>query len=598
MAQTLDISQAPFDRLTPTEAEEARAALDIGYFRPAETIIARDSAPGSLFILIKGSVEERAGDEIVSLRGPGDCFDSRALVQGGGSNAFFAREETLCHLLPRPLALRLINRNPRFAAFFYLDISRKLDAAARAAEEARLSPMVRARVRELRLQPAEFVGASETIECVARKMSELGAKALLVSDGERVGIVTKTDLADAAILRRLPLESPVGGIAQYKVIAVEGGDFVSRAVMQMTKHNKRRVVVIDHGEYVGILEDIDLLSFFAGNSRLVAQRIDRAGSVHELAPIANEILAQVRVLRRQGVKFEVVSEIVSDLNRHLLAKLFRFVAPESIVSRGCLIVMGSEGRGEQTVRTDQDNGLILSEPVPEADLKAFRAALSGALERFGFPPCPGDVMVSNPAWSKPMEDFRADFRRWLTLRDEDAYLNLAIFYDAEAVAGDPALLATIKSELVEMIAHEPVMLAHFARAADSFPSPIGFFNNLVTSKQQGDALDLKKGGIFPIVHGVRSLAIERKLMETNTVERIEKLVEAGALGFEFGRELTEALRYLMTLKLDAQLHEIHGSSLVRPAELSTMERDLLRDALQIVKKFREMLRRHFNLAMF
>jgi len=220
MAQSLDISQAPFDRLTPTEAEEARAALDIGYFRPGETIIARDSAPGSLFILIKGSVEERDGDEIVSLRGPGDCFDSRALVQGGGSNGFFAREETLCHLLPRALALKLINRNPRFAAFFYIDISRKLDAAARAAEEARLSPMMRARVRELRLQPAEVVGASETIECVARKMSELGAKALLVSDGDRVGIVTKTDLADAAILRRLPLESPVGGIAQYKVIGV------------------------------------------------------------------------------------------------------------------------------------------------------------------------------------------------------------------------------------------------------------------------------------------------------------------------------------------------------------------------------------------
>ena len=104
--------------------------------------------------------------------------------------------------------------------------------------------------------------------------------------------------------------------------------------------------------------------------------------------------------------------------------------------------------------------------------------------------------------------------------------------------------------------------------------------------------------MFPIVHGVRSLAIERKLMETNTAERIEKLVEAGALGFEFGRELTEALRYLMTLQLDAQLHEVGGSSLVRPAELSTMERDLLRDALQIVKRFREMLRRHFNLAMF
>lgn len=598
MAQSFDITQAPFDRLTASEAEAARAALDIGYFRPGETIIARDGAADSLFVVIKGAVEEREGDEAVSLRGPGDSFDSRALIQGGGNNAFVAREETLCHLLPRAMALRLINRNPRFAAFFYLDISRKLDAAARANEEARMSPMMRARVRDLRLQPPEEIDASQSIEAAAWRMSELDAKALLVRDGDRVGIVTKTDLADAAILRRLPLEAAVGGIAQYKLIAVNSEDFVSRAVMQMTKYNKRRVAVAQGGEYIGILEDIDLLSFFAGNSRLIAQRIDRAGSAHELAPLANEIQNQIRLLRRQGVKFEVVSEIVSDLNRHLLAKLFRLIAPDSIARKGCLIVMGSEGRGEQTVRTDQDNGLILSEPVPESDLAAFREAFSSALERFGFPPCPGNVMVSNPVWSKSIDEFRGDFRLWLTLRNEDAYMNLAIFYDAEAVAGDAELLLSTKAELVEMIAKEPIMLGHFARAADSFPSPIGLFNNLVTSKEHGDALDLKKGGIFPIVHGVRSLAIQNKLMETSTAARIEKLSEKGALGREFSRELTEALRYLMTLKLDQQLNEVEGSSLVRPAELSTMERDLLRDSLQIVKKFREMLRRHFNLQMF
>ena len=106
MAQAFDISHAPFDRLSPTEAEAVRAALDIGYFRPGETIIARDGAPDSLFIVIKGAVEEREGADVVSMRGPGDCFDSRALVQGGGSNAFVAREETLCHLLPRDVALR------------------------------------------------------------------------------------------------------------------------------------------------------------------------------------------------------------------------------------------------------------------------------------------------------------------------------------------------------------------------------------------------------------------------------------------------------------------------------------------------------------
>ena len=207
-------------------------------------------------------------------------------------------------------------------------------------------------------------------------------------------------------------------------------------------------------------------------------------------------------------------------------------------------------------------------------------------------------MVVNPLWSKTIEDYRADIRRWLALPDEHAHMNVAILYDAEAVAGDAALLRRVKLELVEAVSGERAYLAHFARAVDAFPTPIGLFNNLLTSKDQGDAVDLKKGGIFPIVHGVRSLAIEHGLLETGTAARIARLAELGALTPDFARELTQALHYLMTLRLDGQLAEAASASLVRPAELSSMERDLLRDAFQIVKQLREIIRRHFNLAMF
>ncbi|MGD1015442.1 MAG: putative nucleotidyltransferase substrate binding domain-containing protein [Roseiarcus sp.] len=598
MAETFDAANAPFDRLSPSEVDAARAALDIGYFRPGETIIARGGAPDCLFVVIKGCVEERDGEELIALRGPGDCFDSRAVVQGGGSNAFVAREETLCNLLPRDVTLRLINRNARFAAFFYRDISRKLDAATREEETARLSPTFDARVRDLPLHRAVFVEAADSIERAARKMREVDAKALFVRDGERVGIITGTDLSNAAILKRLPIETTVAGETQYNVVSVAPNDFVSMALLQMTKHNKRRVAVLDDGRYVGIVEDVDLLSFLAGNSQLVAARIDRASSVAELAVAAGGIEGQTRMLRRQGVKIEVVAEIVSDLNRRLLAKLFAVVASPAIHDRGCLIVMGSEGRGEQTFRTDQDNGLILSAPAPDDELQGFRVAFSGALESFGFPPCPGNVMVVNPAWSKTIDDYRADIRRWLAMPDERAHMNVAILYDAEAVAGDAELLRRTKSELIEAVSGERAYLAHFARAVDAFPTPIGLFSHLVAAKGQGDALDLKKGGVFPVVHGVRALAIERGLLETGTSARIARLAELGALTPHFARELTQALRYLMTLRLDAELAEAPSGGLAAPSELSSMERDLLRDAFQIVKRLREIVRRHFNLAMF
>lgn len=593
MALGFDPTLAPFDRLTASQVETVRAALDIGYFRPGEAILQKGAAPEHLFIVMKGHVEEREGEEVIAILGPGDAFDARALIQGGGGPAFVASEETLCYLLPRETAMRLIAENPRFAAFFYTEISRKLEAMAAESDDARFGATMQAKLGELHLTPAVFVEANDSIEHATRTMTEADCKAVFVENGERVGIVTATDLAQAAILRKLPLSSPIGPVATYTVVSCDIGEFVVAALLKMTRHNKRRIAVSRKGIYVGVLEDIDLLGFVAGGSQLVGARIDRARTLDDLKTAAGEIDRQTRMLRRQGVRIDVVAEIVSDLNRRLIARAFRLIAPRGVAEKGCLIVMGSEGRGEQTVRTDQDNGLILSEAVAPAELDSFRADFTAALESFGFPPCPGDVMVRNPQWSKPLDEWRADIRGWVAAPSEAAHMNIAILFDAEAVAGDPDLLRNVKAELVAAMRGERARLAHFARAVEQFATPIGLFNTLV-----GGALDLKKGGIFPIVHGVRALALEQGLMETNTAARIAALAELGALDKGFARELTQSLYCLMTLKLDGALGLGAKGARVDPGALTGMDRDLLRDALRIVKQFKDMMRRHFNLAMF
>ena len=447
---------------------------------------------------------------------------------------------------------------------------------------------------------AAFIDAGDTIEAAGHLMREIDSNALLVRDGKRIGIITGMNLSKAVVLRRKSIQTPVREFAHFDVVTLRPDDFVSSALVLMTKCNKRRLAVHDGERYVGILEDIDVLGFLAGSAQVVAGRIDRASSLDDLAIASREIEAQVRTLRRQGVKVEVIGEIVSDLNQRLFSRLFEMVAPAEFRTSGCLIVMGSEGRGEQTMRTDQDNGLILPGPVDHATLDTFRADFSGALADFGFPPCPGNVMVRNPVWSKPLSNYLADFRRWVTLPDDDSHMNVAIFYDARAVAGDAQLLAKAKATLIDMIRGEQVYLAHFARAVDAFATPIGLFNNLITSEGKGDALDLKKGGIFPIVHGIRSLAIEHGLLETATDKRIVRLREIGVLQADLARELSQALQFLLMLRLDGQLAASAGTSgsLVRPSSLSSMERDLLRDAFHVVKRFREFVRRHFNLGMF
>jgi len=600
MPNAFDATNPPFDRLTSQELSTLRAALDIAYFRPRETIIAQNAPASALFVVIKGTVEERDGSDLLALLGPKDSFDSRALLHGKSGHAFVAREETLCYTCSKGVTLGLIQSNPRFASFFYREISHKLDELVRDEEERRYGSLMRARVSELFLHPPVFIDASDAIEAAGHLMREIDSNALFVRDGDRIGIITGMNLSKAVVLRRHPIETPVREFAHFDVVTLRPDDFVSTALLLMTKHNKRRVAVHDGKRYVGILEDIDLLGFLAGSAQVVAGRIDRASNQEDLAIAARETAAQVRTLRRQGVKVEIVGEVISDLNGRLFSRLFEIVAPAEIRTSGCIIVMGSEGRGEQTVRTDQDNGLVLAGPVDKTALDTFRSDFSGALGDFGFPPCPGNVMVRNPVWSKPLSDYQKDFRHWVALPDEAAHMNVAIFYDARAVAGDAQLLTTAKTALIDMSRGEQVYLAHFARAVDAFATPIGLFNNLVTSEGNGDALDLKKGGIFPVVHGIRSLALEHGLLETATDKRIARLSDMGVLQAGFARELSQTFRFLLTLRLDGQLAASAGSSgtLVRPSSLSSMERDLLRDAFQVVKQFRGLIRHHFNLGMF
>jgi CBS domain-containing protein len=600
MPNAFDATNPPFDRLTLPEVERLRAALDIAYFRPGETIIAQHAPASALFVVIKGTIEERDDRDLLALLGPKDSFDSRALVHGKSGYAFLAREETLCYVIPKAMTLDLIQSNPRFASFFYREISHKLDELTRDEEERRYGSVMRARVAELFLHPPAFIDASDSIEAAGHLMHEINSNTLFVRDGERTGIITGMNLSKAVVLRRQSIEMPVRELAHFDVVTLRPDDFVSSALVLMTKHNKRRVAVHDGERYIGILEDIDLLGFLAGSAQIIAGRIDRASVKDDLVIAAREITTQVRTLRRQGVRVEVVAEVVSDLNRRLLSRLFEMLAPGEIRTSGCLIVMGSEGRGEQTVRTDQDNGLILAGQVDKATLDTFRADFSAALTEFGFPPCPGNVMVRNPAWSKPLPEYLVDFRRWVALPDEAAHMNVAIFYDACAVAGDERLLTTAKATLIELIRGEQAYLAHFARAVDAFAIPIGLFNNLITSEGNGDALDLKKGGIFPIVHGVRSLSIEHGLLEVATDKRIARLRDIGVLQADFARELTQTFQFLLMLRLDTQLAASAGNSgtLVRPSSLSSMERDLLRDAFQVVKQFRELIRHHFKLGVF
>ncbi len=603
MSKSFDFSHAPYDRLIESERRQFREALDIVFFPAGHTVIRDGEVPESLYIVIKGFVEERDGGEIVAMYGPHDTFDSKALVAEAPRHAFVVREEAICYQVPTGLVLALTEANAAFGAFFRQTISEKLGALAMRIDNRELQSLMMARVRQAYLHPPLYVHATMAIYDATALMKSQMANALLVRAGDEFGIVTAMGMLDAVLLRNHPFEAPIGAIANFDLVTVDADDFLFNALVLLTKHRLRRLVVMDGQEILGLLEEIDLLSFFSNHSHIVALRVARAETTQELKQASDSVVNLIDVLHANGVKIGFIAQVVNELTRQIFSRLFEMLAPPELAANSCLIVMGSEGRGEQIMKTDQDNALIIRDGIEVPELDRFRHDFTEALLDFGYPPCPGNIMVSNPVWSKPLNAFRDDLKRWILTPDEEAPLNLAIFYDAVAVAGDDTLLEQAKAEMFQLLGNNDAFYHHFARAINSFDTPLGmFFNLVVTRGSQGDVLDLKRGGVFPVVHGARSLALAHRLPETNTVDRLRRLQNLGLFERSFAEEVIDAFNYLQSLRLHVRLDKARigqpADNLVRPNQLTTLERDLLKESLFVVKKFKEFVSYHFKLSVF
>ncbi|MBX9266580.1 putative nucleotidyltransferase substrate binding domain-containing protein [Chromobacterium violaceum] len=597
-----DLSQPPFDNLTPDERDALEARADIVYFPDDAQIIGPGQPIDALYMVIKGVVRELADDETLGRCHVRDVFDARALVAGRASSRFVAEEEALLLALPREAVLALTGSNPRFGAYFYAGVAEKMGLLAQRAGARELQTLLSATVRDVGCRQPVFVDASDSIRDAARAMKEQRSKSVLVRGDGKLGIFTTTDCRDV-ILDGVDSAEAVGRHCSYQLLCVERDDFLFNALLLMTQRNLRRLVVTENGEAVGILAQVDVLSYFSNHSHLIAQRLDRAADLDELAAVAGQIDRLVRILSGHGVRPQQLGRLVQALNARLFARAWRMIAPSRLAETSCLLVMGSEGRGEQILKTDQDNALLLpdGEDFPEA--AACCEAFSAALARFGYPPCPGGVMVSNPHWRLTRSEMRDRIHHWLTRPDGEGMMQLAIFCDAESVCGDASLLADCRGYLQAKLQDDAGFFSRFARAVEQFDTPLGPFSRLRTRERDGrELLDLKKGGIFPLVHGLRALALENGIAAPSSADRARLLAAAGKLEAGLADDIQEALAFLSQLRLEHGLKRLDAGqspdNLIEPEALSTLERDLLKDALAVAKRFKTQLRHHYRLGSF
>ena len=604
MPNAFNFSASPFDCLSPEEQALVKNSVDIAYYPEGAVVLGVGDAPQHLFVIIKGYVTQHEGDEVVASYGPDDCFDGRALVAGRSSSRFVVAEELVAYQLARASVQELIARNANFGALLFADLGNKLSALAQRAEQHELQSLLMARVDQAFLRPAHRVDAATDVVSVARLFQEQRCTSVLVTglaqaqDG--LGIFTANSL-QRAILDGRPLHTlTVGELASHPVVSVRASDTIGDAMAVLLRARVHRLIVRNEdGEILGLLRALDLFSFVANQSHLISVQIEQAQDLNALAQASEHITRLVGVLFRGGTRVGLMAQLVQQLNARLFERAWHMIAPPELVAHSCLFVMGSEGRGEQLLKTDQDNGLVLRDGYePPPDLQDICTRFSQALQSFGYPECPGGIMVCHSAWRAPVSVWNERVRDWLLRPEGDSLMHLAIFLDAHAVAGDVALLAQVRQRIVQLANDSDALVARFALAIDAFGSPAGWWNRLL-GLGEDEPVNLKKAGIFPIVHGVRSLALARRILATGTGERIEALVADGTLDANLGQELLQGLHFLMGLRLQAGLAELQlkreVTGNVNPQRLSTLERDLLKDALSAVKRFKAFLHQRLRL---
>ncbi|WNL11923.1 putative nucleotidyltransferase substrate binding domain-containing protein [Aliarcobacter cryaerophilus] len=596
----------PFNNLNTFELDDLVEDLDIVYFKANSIVQAQDSNPEFLYFVLKGLIQEINDDEVLSVYSKGEIFDSVSLIKNHSKNSFVAIEESICYALKKERFMQILSSNQQLENYFFQSISDKLNNNILNEKNKDMANIMIAKVKDAKVHKAVIVDTNKTIYEAAKIIKQEKIPTLLLKDEDgEMYIVTDSDFRQKVILNRMDYDDLVVKIASKGLIYINEDDFLFNAQLQMAKHGLKRVVVKnDHDEIVGILDQISLSSFFATNTFAVSNQIINAETLDELKEASHSFIKIIKSLNAKGVKIEFISKLINQLNKKLLDKLYKILAPKELIGKSCLVVMGSEGRAEQILRTDQDNALIISDDcsISEEKLREFTHLFTETLVDFGFPRCEGNIMVSNPYWCRKQSDFKELIYEWVNSPSGDNFMNIAIFYDALCVSGDIEIIKELKNYLFKISSNSQSFDTNFARVINSFDVPLGFFDGFVFNskdEKHKDEIDIKRGGIFIIVQGIRSLSIQNRVLNTNTIKRINSLKELKVLDDESAKELIMAFNILNSLKLKASLEKLDKKekidNFVNPNRLTIMEKDLLKESFKIVNKLKKRLENHFKL---
>ena len=620
-ARTFLARHPPFNGMEDEALDLLAARLAIGYYAKGAVILSPASGIARcLYMVQRGAVERHlqdvrddssAGTLVLT---PGGLFPFDAVLEKRAPRAVFtAVADTFCYQLHAKDFAELLERSARLREYtadyvgaLLRDSRRRLriELAAGADDEQIANRPLRTLIKR---QPVCCTPETR-IEDALRRMHEarIGSVLVVTADNRLVGILTRHDVLDRIALARRDLADPVSTVMTPEPLSLDAEASAYDAALLIAREGIRHVPVVEGERVIGVVTERDLFALQRATLRTVRRTIADAGNVAELAAAARETRDLARKMLEQGIAAEQLTYMISTLNDALTRRVIALEAPHHALTdlTWCWLAFGSEGRYEQTISTDQDNGLVFElTDAQSADairerLLPFAQAVNRALDACGFPLCKGGIMAGNPRWCLSISEWQTRFTRWIAVPEPEELLNAVIFFDIRALHGNARLVEPLRETLFAHTRQQPSFLRQLARFANESRPPVGLLGGFIDDDPQSPGtIDLKRSAARLFVDVARVVALAAGVPHTNTAQRLRYGGKKLALtDVEIGSAV-DAFYFVQTLRLRTQLLERHGAGAnrIEPARLNEVDASMLKEAFRQARKLQARLALDYQL---
>jgi len=617
----------PFQFLPRSEIEIVAANLSAAAYEKGHQIFVQEKSRIPHILLVRSGRLERTiqADDSPLLQEPleaGGIFGGISLLFNNGisTSTVSCIETAAVYTLDRENFLRLCVKHPNFARFFAqtLDQSRERMRARREPVESATSAtaaevgagflwaLVGDQVRTFPSCPQ-----GTPIRQAAALLTASRRSAVLILDGraQPAGLMTDADLRKKVIVDGLSPEQPVELIMSSPLIRVESKTPVFEAVLTMMAHRVKHLAVFQKGQIKGVITERDLLLARSHSPVFLVHEIQTANGVEELQAAYEKLPGVIRHLISSGGRAPYLNGIITASTDAVLSR-FMDITLEALGPppvRFAFLLCGSEGRKEQTLKTDQDNAIVF-EDVAEGEMaqvmryfNELGSRICDGLNEIGQKHCDFNIMAKNPTWCQPLSRWKAYYRRWLENDDPDGMLKAGIFFDFRLGYGSPDMVDELHGALFDKLADWPGILRQMARNTLHYRPPLGLFGNFVIQdrKEGRKGLDIKSAMRLVVDFG-RIYALQANMVETNTLKRLQALHQQGRLDQSEFEDLMHAYEFLMHLRLKHQstrMEEEGGEpdNLLQPERLTTIDQQTLKEAFKQIRIVHARLRMDFFL---